>query len=164
MEYPADFRGMRNPWTTSMKWLAVVLATLNPLTGRAIAIPLGVSLGLPVLGVCLVSGVSNFLLASTIVLFLERIEHLPAVSRFIEKKRGKRLTKFIEGKGLLYAVILGPFVLGTFTITLVFQSLGADKKRMLLYCLLSALIVTPIVAWISLDYKNLLQAALQGTI
>lgn len=141
-----------------MKWLAVILATVNPLTGRAIAIPLGLSLGLPFVDVCLVSGLSNFLLAASIVLVLARIEHIPAVQRFIEKKRGQRLTKFIEGKGLAYAAILGPFLLGTFTVALVFQSLGANKRRMLLYCLVSTLIVTPIVGWISLSYKGLMQA------
>lgn len=141
-----------------MKWLAVVLATINPLTGRAIAIPLGLSLGLPFVDVCLVSGLSNFLLAATIVLVLARIEHIPAVQRYIEKKRGQKLTRFIEGKGLGYAVILGPFLLGTFTVSLIFQGLGADRKRMILYCLMSALIVTPIVGWISLSYKGLMQA------
>lgn len=141
-----------------MKWLAVILATINPLTGRAIAIPLGLSLGLPFVDVCLVSGLSNFLLAAAMVLILARIEHIPAVQRVIKKKRGQRLTKFIEGKGLGYAVVLGPFLLGTFTVALVFQGLGADRKRMILYCLLSALIVTPIVGWISMSYKGVVQA------
>ena len=30
------------------RWLAVVIATITPLTGRAIAIPLGTGLGLPI--------------------------------------------------------------------------------------------------------------------
>ena len=143
-----------------MKYLAVILATINPLTGRAVAIPLGLGLGLPFVDVCLVSGLSNFLMAATIVLVLARIEHIPAVQRYIEKKRGQRLTRFIEGKGLGYAVILGPFLLGTFAISMVFQGLGADRKRMILYCLISTLIVTPIVGWISLGYEGLMRALL----
>ncbi len=144
------------------KWLAVVLTTINPFTGRGIAIPLGIEFGLPLSWVCIVSGISNFIVASVIIVFTDELEHIPMVKRFIEKKRGKKLTRFIEGKGLFYAVILGPFLLGTFAVVLVFQTLGADKKRMILYSLLSAIILTPLVAWISLEYKDLLQLLLHN--
>ena len=151
------------------KWLAVVLTTFNPLTGRGVAIPLGIGFGLPVLWVCIASGTSNFIAASVVVLFVDRFEHIPRVKQFIEKKRGRRLAKFIESKGLPFAVILGPLVLGTFTVVLVFQALGADKKRMLLYSLISAVILTPAIAWLSpvllhllRDYENLLRAFITG--
>lgn len=140
------------------KWLAVVFTTLNPLTGRGAAIPLGIGLGLPLLWVCIVSGASNFILASVIILFVERFEHIPRVRQYIEKKRGRKLTKFIQSKGLFYAVTLGPFVLGTFTVVLVFQALGADKKRMILYSLISAVILTPVIAWLSPYILHLLKA------
>ncbi|MCL4558512.1 MAG: hypothetical protein M1491_07780 [Deltaproteobacteria bacterium] len=143
------------------KWLVVVLTTLNPLTGRGIAIPLGIGLGLPVVLVCVVSGISNFALASIVVLFMEELERIPVIRRFAEKKRGKRMTKFIEGKGLLYAVIFGPFLLGTFSVVLVFQALGADRRRMVFYSLLSSLMLTPPIAWISIEYKDLLQFVLR---
>jgi ABC-type sugar transport system permease subunit len=142
------------------KWTAVVLATVNPLTGRAIAIPLGVQIGLPVIWVCVAAAMSNFALAAAIILLIDRLEHVPAIKRFIEKKRGKKLTRFIEGKGLFYAVTFGPLVLGTFTVILVFQALGTDRKRMLLYSLISAIILTPLIAWIATEYKDLLQALL----
>lgn len=131
------------------KWLAVVLTTINPLTGRGAAIPLGIGLGLPLLWVAVVSGVSNLGLAAAIILFIDRLERVPVIKTYIEKKRGKKLTRFIQSKGLFYAVTIGPLVIGTFTVVLVFQALGADRKRMLLYCLISGLIVTPIVAWVS---------------
>jgi len=139
------------------KWIAVVVATLNPLTGRAIAIPLGAGMGLPAVWVCVVAGVSNFVLAAAIVLLIERVEHIGPVRRFIERKRGKRLARFVQGKGLGYAVVLGPLLLGTFTVILVFQALGADKKRMLVYSLLSAILLTPLIGWTSLQYKNVLE-------
>ncbi len=131
------------------KWLAVVLATINPLTGRGVAIPLGMEFGLPIVLVSLVSGVSNFVMAIAMVLFIDRFGNIPWIKNYIEKKRGQKITKFIQGKGLLYSVVLGPFILGTFAVVLVFQALGADKKRMILYSLLSTIIVTPVLAWIS---------------
>jgi uncharacterized membrane protein YeaQ/YmgE (transglycosylase-associated protein family) len=145
------------------KWLAVVLATLNPLTGRGVAIPLGMGFGLPIVTVSLVSGLSNFVLAVVVILFIDRFDHVPWIKNYIEKKRGQKVTQFIQGKGLLYSVVLGPFVLGTFTVVLVFQALGADRKRMILYSLISAILITPLIALISplfLDvfkqYKNIL--------
>ncbi|MDA8108247.1 MAG: hypothetical protein M0015_06405 [Betaproteobacteria bacterium] len=144
------------------KWLAVVVATITPLTGRAVAIPLGVGFGLPSTWVFVVAGISNFILAGAIILLIDRLEHIEAVRRFIEKKRGRKMTKLIEGKGLPYAVVLGPLVLGTFTVILVFQALGADRKRMLAYSLVSALILTPLIGWIALEYKNALAALLHG--
>ena len=50
------------------RWLAVVIATITPLTGRAVAIPLGAGLGLPSVWVCVVAGVSNFALAGAMIL------------------------------------------------------------------------------------------------
>lgn len=144
------------------KWIAVVLATINPLTGRGIAIPLGVELGLPLIWVCVAAGISNFILAAVIILVIDKLGHIPAIKRYIEKKRGKRITKFIEGKGLFYAVTFGPLVLGTFTVILVFQSLGTDKKRMIIYSLISAIILTPLIAWISIEYKDLLENLLRN--
>jgi hypothetical protein len=138
------------------KWVAVVIATITPLTGRAVAIPLGVGLGLPSIGVCVAAGISNFLLAAAIILVIDRLEHIAAVKRYIDKKRGRRIARFIQGKGLAYAVVLGPLVLGTFTVVLVFQALGADKRRMLVLSLVSAIILTPFIGWVSLEYKNLL--------
>lgn len=138
------------------KWLAVVVATITPMVGRAIAIPLGVGLGLPSTGVCVVAGIGNFLLAAVIILAIGRLQHIAVVKRFIEKKRGRRMARFIEGKGLAYAVVLGPLVLGTFTVVLVLQALGADRKRMLALSLISAIILTPLIGWVSLEYKNLL--------
>lgn len=143
------------------KWTAVVLTTVNPVTGRAIAIPLGVQIGLPVIWVYVVAAISNFVLAAVIILGIDRLEHVPAIRRFIEKKRGKKLTKFIEGKGLLYAVMFGPLVVGTFTVILVFQALGADRKRMLIYSLISAIILTPLIGWVAIEYKDLLQFLLR---
>ncbi len=151
------------------KWLAVVLTTLNPLTGRGAAIPLGIGLGLPVLWVCIASGISNFILAALLILCIDWFEHIPRIKQYIERKRSKKITKFIEGKGLLYTVILGPFVLGTFTVVLMFKALGAERKRMILYSLISAAILTPVIAWISpfllhllKDYENLLRTFVQG--
>ncbi len=145
------------------KWIAVVLATINPLTGRGLAIPLGIEFGLPVVLVAVVSGVSNFGLAAAMILLIDRFGHIPWIKNYIDKKRGQKITKFIQGKGLLYSVVFGPFVLGTFTVILVFQSLGANKKRMLLYSLISTMLITPVLAWISplfvdifKQYKNLL--------
>jgi nicotinamide riboside transporter PnuC len=138
------------------KWVAVVVATITPLTGRAVAIPLGVGLGLPAIGVCVAAGISNVLLAAAIILVIERLEQIAALRRYIEKKRGRRIARFIQGKGLAYAVVLGPLVLGTFTVVLVFQALGTDKKRMLVLSMLSAIILTPLIGWVSLEYKNLL--------
>jgi len=131
------------------KWLAVVLATLNPLTGRSVSIPLGLGLGLPLVSVSAAAAVSNFALALALILFIERLERFPRIHAYLEKKRGKTLTRFIQGRGLLYSVILGPLALGTFTVVLVFQALGADKKRMALYSLLSAVLVTAVIAWMS---------------
>ncbi len=144
------------------KWIAVVLATINPLTGRGITIPLGVEFGLPLIWVCVAAGISNFILAAVIILVIDKLGHIPAIKRYIEKKRGKRITKFIEGKGLFYAVTFGPLVLGTFTVILVFQSLGTDKKRMIIYSLISAIILTPLIAWISIEYKDLLENLLRN--
>lgn len=144
------------------KWIAVVVATINPLTGRAIAIPLGVELGLPVVWVCVAAAISNFMLAASIILVIDKLEHIPAIKRFIEKKRGNRITRFIEGKGLFYAVTFGPLLLGTFTVILVFQSLGTDKKRMLAYSLISAIILTPVIAWVAIEYKDLLTSLLHN--
>ena len=144
------------------KWIAVVLATINPLTGRGIAIPLGVEFGLPLIWVCVAAGISNFILAAVIILAIDKLGHIPAIKRYIEKKRGRRITKFIEGKGLFYAVIFGPLVLGTFTVILVFQSLGTDKKRMIMYSLISAIILTPLIAWITIEYKDLLENLLHN--
>ncbi len=131
------------------KWLAVVLATINPLTGRGVAIPLGMEFGLPIVLVSIVSGVSNFVMAVAMVLFIDRFGNIPWIKNYIEKKRGQKVTKFIQGKGLLYSVVFGPFILGTFAVVLVFQALGADRKRMILYSLLSTIIVTPVLVWIS---------------
>lgn len=139
------------------KWIAVVVTTLNPLTGRAIAIPLGAGMGLPAVWVCVVAGISNFALAAAIVLLIDKLEQIGPVRRFIEKKRGKKLARFVQGKGLGYAVVLGPLLIGTFTVILVFQALGADKKRMLVYSLISALLLTPVIGWTSLEYKNVLE-------
>lgn len=144
------------------KWIAVVVATINPLTGRAIAIPLGVELGLPVFWVCVAAAISNFMLAAFIILVIDKLEHITAIRRFIEKKRGNRITRFIEGKGLFYAVTFGPLVLGTFTVILVFQSLGTDKKRMIAYSLISAIILTPVIAWVAIEYKDLLTSLLHN--
>lgn len=144
------------------KWIAVVLATINPLTGRGIAIPLGVEFGLPLIWVCVAAGISNFILATVIILVIDKLGHIPAIKRYIEKKRGKRITKFIEGKELFYAVIFGPLLLGTFTVILVFQTLGTDKKRMIMYSLISAIILTPLIAWISIEYKDLLEDLLHN--
>ena len=139
------------------KWLAIVLTTLNPLTGRGVAIPLGMGFGLPIVLVSVVSGLSNFVLAVFTILFIEQFGRISWVKKYIEKKRGLRITKFIQGKGLLYSVVLGPFVLGTFTVVLVFQALGADKKRMILYSFISALLVTPIIALISPLFLDVFQ-------
>jgi len=144
------------------KWIAVVLTTINPLTGRGIAIPLGVELGLPLVGVCVAAGMSNFILATVIILVIDKLEHITAIKRFIERKRGKKIARFIQGKGLFYAVTFGPLVLGTFTVILVLQSLGTDKKRMIIYSLISAIILTPLIAWIFLEYKGLLGALLHN--
>lgn len=138
------------------KWIAVVLATINPLTGRAIAIPLGIGLGLPLVWVTVAAGISNFSLATALILAIDRLEQIPVVKRYIDKKRGKRLTRFIEGKGLFYAVTFGPLALGTFTVILVFQALGTDRKRMILYSLISAILLTPLIAWVTVEYKDLL--------
>ncbi|MCL5878937.1 MAG: hypothetical protein M1428_03960 [Deltaproteobacteria bacterium] len=138
------------------KWLAVVLTTLNPLTGRGVAIPLGIEFGLPIVLVSLVSGVTNFILAVALVLFVDRFGHIPWIRKYIDRKRGHKVTQFIQGKGLLYSVVLGPFILGTFAVVLVFQALGADRKRMILYSLLSAVIVTPVLAWISPLFVDIL--------
>lgn len=138
------------------KWIAVVLATINPLTGRAIAIPLGIGLGLPLVWVTVAAGISNFSLATALILAIDRLEQIPVLKRYIEKKRGKRLTRFIEGKGLFYAVTFGPLALGTFTVILVFQALGTDRKRMILYSLISAVLLTPLIAWVTVEYKDLL--------
>lgn len=131
------------------KWLAVVLATINPMTGRSIAIPLGLGFGLPLVPVAVVSGISNFALATALIVFIERLERLPRLKSYLDKKRGGPMTKFVQSKGLVYSVILGPLLAGTFTVVLVFQALGADKKRMILYSLISAILVTPIIAWVS---------------
>ncbi len=131
------------------KWLAVVFATVNPLAGRSVSIPLGLGLGLPLLSVSAVAGVANFALAAALIFSIERLERFPRIHAYLEKKRGQKLTRFIQGRGLLYSVILGPLMLGTFTIVPVFQALGADKKRMLLYSLVSAVLVTAIFAWVS---------------
>ncbi len=144
------------------KWIAVVLATVNPLTGRGVAIPLGIALGLPLISLCVVVGISNFVLATVMILVIDELEHIPVIKRFIERKRGKTITRFIEGKGLFYAVTLGPLLLGTFTVILVFQALGTDKKRMIMYSLLSAIIVTPLTAWIFIASKNLLGTLLHN--
>ena len=144
------------------KWIAVVLATINPLTGRGIAIPLGVELGLPLIWVCIAAGISNFILATVIILIIDKLEHITAIKRFIEKKRGRKITRFIEGKGLFYAVTFGPLVLGTFSVILVIQALGTDKKRMIIYSLISAIILTPLIAWTFLEYKNLLDVLLHS--
>jgi hypothetical protein len=144
------------------KWIAVVLTTINPLTGRAIAIPLGVELHLPVVWVCVAAGISNFMLAAAIILTIDKLEHIPGIRRFIEKKRGKRITRFIEGKGLFYAITFGPLLLGTFTVILVFQALGTDRKRMMVYCLISAVILTPVIAWVAIEYKDLLTGLLHN--
>ena len=138
------------------KWFAVVLTTLNPLTGRGMAIPLGLEFGLPLIPVSVVSGVTNFILAVVLVLLVDRFGHIPWMKRYIDKKRGQKITQFIQGKGLLYSVVLGPFILGTFTVVLVFQALGADRKRMILYSLLSAVLVTPVLAWISPFFAEIL--------
>lgn len=144
------------------KWIAVILTTINPLTGRGIAIPLGVALDLPLIWVCVAAGISNFILATVIVLVIDKLEQIPAIKRYIEKKRGKKITKFITGKGLFYAVTFGPLVLGTFTVMLVFQALGTNRKRMIMYSLISAIILTPLIAWISIEYKNLLEELLHN--
>ncbi len=130
------------------KWIAVVIATINPLAGRAIAIPLGMGFGLPVVLVAIVSGVSNFALAAAMILLIDRFGHIQWIKNYIDKKRGQKITKFIQGKGLLYSVVVGPAVIGTFTVILVFQALGADKKRMVLYSLISTILITPLLAWI----------------
>lgn len=144
------------------KWIAVIVTTINPLTGRGIAIPLGIGLGLPLIWLCVIVGMSNFSLAAVLVLMIDKLEQIPAIKQFIEKKRGHKITRFIEGKGLFYAVLLGPLVLGTFTVILVFQSLGTNKKRMIIYSLISAIILTPLVAWIAIESKNLLQLMLHS--
>jgi len=131
------------------KWLAVVLTTVNPLTGRSVSIPLGLGLGLPLFSVSAAAAAANFALALALIVFIERLERFPRIHGYFEKKRGKTLTQFIQGRGLLYSVILGPLVLGTFTVVLVFQALGADKKRMALYSLVSAVLVTAVIAWMS---------------
>ncbi len=143
-------------------WLAVVFTTLNPLTGRGIAIPLGVGLGLPVVLVCVVSGITNFIQAAMVVLFIDQLGRIGFIGRYIEKKRGKKLTGLIQGKGLIYAVLLGPLLLGTFTVVLVFQALGADRRRMILYSLVSSLLLTPLIAAIAIEYKDLAQLILQS--
>lgn len=145
------------------KWLLVIAATVTPLAGRAVAIPLGFGLGLPSAWVFVVAGISNFALAGAIILLLDRMQRIDAVRRFVARKRGRRLTRFIEGRGLPYAIVLGPLVLGTFTVVLVFQALGADRRRMLAYSLLSALILTPLIGWIALEYKHALAGLLHGT-
>ena len=138
------------------KWIAVVLATINPLTGRAIAIPLGIELGLPLVWVTAVAGISNSSLATVLILAIDRLEQIPVIKRYIEKKRGNKLTRFIQGKGLFYAVTFGPLALGTFTVILVFQALGTERKRMILYSLISAILLTPLIAWVTVEYKDLL--------
>ncbi len=142
------------------KWITVVVATVNPLTGRAGAILLGIDGGLPWLPVCIVAAISNFLLAAALVLAIDRVDHIPAIRRFIERKRGKKMTRFIQGKGLFYAVFLGPLLLGTFTVVIIFQSLGTNKRRMITYSLVSAIALTPLIAWVSLEAKDFMQALL----
>ncbi|MDA8094080.1 MAG: hypothetical protein M0T84_09250 [Betaproteobacteria bacterium] len=142
------------------KWIAVVLATVNPLTGRAGAILLGIGGGLPWLPVCIVAAISNFLLAAAIILAIDRVDHIPVIQRFIERKRGRKMTRFIEGKGVFYAVFLGPLLLGTFTVVLIFQALGTDKRRMITYSLVSAIALTPLIAWVSLEAKDFVEALL----
>ena len=142
------------------RWLAVVIATITPLTGRAVAIPLGTGLGLPSVWVCVVAGISNFALAGAMILLIDRLRQIAPVKRLIEKKRGRRMTRIIEGKGLIYAILLGPLVLGTFTVILVFEALGADRKRMLALSLISAIILTPLIGWVSLESKNVLAGLL----
>lgn len=144
------------------KWIAVIVATVNPITGRAIAIPLGVGLGLPAVWVYVVAGISNFAVAAAIILTIDWLEQFAAVRRFVERKRGKRMTRFIQSQGLSYAVVFGPLVLGTFTVILAFQALGANKKRMITYSLASAIILTPLIGWIALAYKNLLGGLLHN--
>ena len=144
------------------KWLAVVAATVTPLTGRAVAIPLGVGFGLPSAWVFAVVGMSNFLLAAAMILVIDRLEHIGAVKRYIEKKRGRRLARFVQGKGLSYAVVLGPLLLGTFTVILVFQALGANRRRMIAYSLVSAVLLTPLIGWIALEYKDVLDNLLHN--
>ena len=144
------------------KWLAVVIATVTPLTGRAVAIPLGVGIGLPSTGVVVVAGISNFVLAAAMILAIDRLERIDAVKRYIEKKRGRKLARFIEGKGLGYAVVLGPLLLGTFTVILVFQALGADRRRMIAYSLASAMLLTPLIGWVALEYKSVLDGLLRS--
>jgi uncharacterized membrane protein YeaQ/YmgE (transglycosylase-associated protein family) len=138
------------------KLLAVILTTINPLTGRGIAIPLGIELGLPKTLVTIVSGASNFFMAVVLILLIDQLERISWIKNYVEKKRGKRITKFIEGKGLVYSVVFGPFLVGTFTIVLVFQALGSDKKRMILYSFISSLIVTPVTAWLSPLFVDLI--------
>ena len=102
------------------------------------------------------------MLAAAIILVIDTLEHITAIRRSIEKKRGKRITRFIAGNGLFYAVTFGPLLLGTFTVILVFQSLGTDKKRMMIYSLLSAIILTPVIAWVAIEYKDLLTSLLHN--
>jgi hypothetical protein len=111
--------------------------------------------------VCVAAGISNFTLAATIILLIDRLEHIPAIRRYIEKKRGKRFARFIKGKGLFYAVTFRPLLLGTFTVILVFQALDTDRKRMLAYSLLSAILLTPLIAWVTIEY-DLLTHLLHG--
>jgi len=151
------------------KWLAVILTTINPLTGRGIAIPLGLGLGLPVFWIGIVTAVSNFIMATAIILFIDQLKYVPGIKQFIERKRGRSITRFMQGKGLFYTVVLGPLVLGTFTVVIVLQTLGANKKRMILYSLISALILTPLLVWVApifldifKEYENILQALLPG--
>lgn len=54
------------------KWLVIVLTTVNPLTGRGVAIPLGMGFGFPIVIVSIVSGLSNFVLAVFLILFIEQ--------------------------------------------------------------------------------------------
>ena len=119
-------------------------------------------MGLPSVWVCVVAGVSNFALAGAMILLIDKLQRIAPVKRLIEKKRGRRMTRIIEGKGLIYAVVLGPLLLGTFTVILVFQALGADRKRMLALSLISAIILTPLIAWASLESENVLAGLLHG--
>ncbi len=137
------------------KWMTVVFTTINPLTGRGVSIPLGIGFGLPAVWLTFVVGLANFLVAVIMVFLINRLESVPRIKAYIDKKRGKTLTKFVTGKGLFYAVVIGPFLIGTFATVLAFQALGANKKRMVFYSLISTIIITPVLVWIFREYKDL---------
>lgn len=110
------------------KYLLVSVIAASPIGEELVAIPVGIALGLPPLGVMLVALVANYLPAPLISLLFQRAERSTGPLRWLLRLRSQRVAAVLDRAGIVGIVVVTPWV-GVYSVVVTMELLGMRRAR-----------------------------------